>query len=294
MKPLDDVVFRSYGAHMQLFRSTGSTLTRVREIRAEDTTAFVTSDFAGEEIELGKPVHLVRPTDRSYTAVLQAPPYHVDNISADGKTIMTEPMNYSYIKGASTTYAKSSNETEKKNVKFDVQSKIETVFALGDKGTNVVGGYKAAKVVYGLVKTVAGFIPGAGSYVGAVDGVASKVTGFLDQCIDKIDVVKSSFDNEIDSVELKASINTERLDSVYLAEASQHIWRYPIISKPAPDRSSAGIDYTSTDAYITKEDFVTFTLYDDMQDRIFNSDSSYHPTHENGNKQPVIHQSYGT
>ncbi|MBQ9595184.1 MAG: hypothetical protein IJR35_04925, partial [Synergistaceae bacterium] len=124
---------------MPLFRSNGSTLTRVREIRAEDTTGLIASDFAGEGIELGRPVHLVRAADRSYMAVLQAPPYHVDNIALDGKSLTLTPTNYSYIKGASTTYAKSSNETEKKNVKFDINNTVETIFALGDKGQNVVG-----------------------------------------------------------------------------------------------------------------------------------------------------------
>lgn len=282
LKPLDDVALRYYGAHMQLFRSNGNNVTRVKDIRATDTTGLVVSDFAGEGIELGKPLHLVRAKDRSYLVVFQAPPYHVDNISADGKTLMLEPVNFSYIKGASTTYAKSSNETEKKNVKFEVKSKIETVFALGDSGKKAVTGYRVGKVAFGLVKTLAGFIPGAAPYVGAVGGVVNKVTGFLDQCIDRIDVIKSSFDNEIEAVELKASISTERLDSVYLAEAPQHIWRYPIITKPAPDWSSAGINY-SIDTYLMKEDYVTFTLYDDIQDRVFNSDSAYQPTHENGN-----------
>lgn len=282
LKPLDDVVLRYYGAHMPLFRSNGSTLTRVREIRADDTTAFVTSDFAGEGIELGRPLHLVRTADRSYMAVLQAPPYHVDNIAADGKSLTLAPVNYSYIKGASTTYAKSSNETEKKNVKFDIQNTVETIFALGDKGENVVGGYKKAKAVYGVAKVVAGFIPGVKGYVGAVDGVVSKVTNFLDSCIDKVETIKTGYDSELESVELKSSVSTERLDSVYLAEASQHIWRYPIITKPAPDWSTVGVE-SSIDAYITKEDFITFTLYDDVQDRVFNSDSSYQPVHENGN-----------
>ena len=268
---------------MPLFRSNGSTLTRVREIRAEDTTGLIASDFAGEGIELGRPVHLVRAADRSYMAVLQAPPYHVDNISADGKSLTLAPVNYSYIKGASTTYAKSSNETEKKNVKFDINNTVETIFALGDKGQNVVGGYKTAKTVYGIAKVVAGFIPGVKGYVGAADGVVSKVTNFLDSCIDKVETIKTGYDSELESVELKSSVSTERLDSVYLAESSQHIWRYPIISKPAPDWNSAGVEYDSFDAYIMKEDFITFTLYDDMQDRVFNSDSSYQPMHENGN-----------
>ena len=287
LKPLDDAVLRYYGAHMLLFsanvKSTDMSLTKVRDIRAEDTTAIVTSDFAGEGIELGKPLHIVRTADRSYMAVLQAPPYHVDNIAADGQSLTLAPVNFSYIKGASTTYAKSSNTSEKNNVKFDIHNTVETIFAIdSDLTRNIIGGYNTAKDIYGTVKTVAGFIPGVSGYVDKVDGVVSKVTAFLDSCIDKVETIKTGYDTEINAAELRASISTERLDSVYLAEASQHIWRYPIISKPAPDWGDVGVT-TSIDAYVTKEDFITFTLYGDIQDRIFNSDSSYQPTHENGN-----------
>ena len=216
-------------------------------------------------------------------ALLQAPPYHVDNIAADGQSLTLTPMNFSYIKGSKTTYAKSSNESDKKNVKFDLQETVETIFAIdSDMTRNVVGGYKTAKSVYGAVKTAAGFIPGVNGYVDKVDGVVSKVTDFLDSCIDKVETVKEGFDDELKASELKDSISTERLDALYVAEAKQNIWRYPIITKPAPDWSVAGVT-NSVDAYITKEDFVTFTLYDDMQDRTFNSDSAYQPTHENGN-----------
>ena len=97
-------------------------------------------------------------------AILQAPPYHVDNIALDGKELTLTPTNFSYVKGAMTTYAKSSNETEKNNTKFDVQNTVETIFALGNSGENVVGGYKTAKNIYGVVKKVVGFIPGMGEY----------------------------------------------------------------------------------------------------------------------------------
>ena len=113
--------------------------------------------------------------------------------------------------------------------------------------------------------------------------VVGKVTDFLDTCIDKIETVKTGYDEEIKSLELKDRISTERLDAVYLAEAKQNIWRYPIITKPAPDFSKVYSIDSYVDAYITKQDFVTFSLYDDVEDRVFNSDPCYQPTHENGN-----------
>ena len=284
IKPREDLALRYYGAHMPLFKSNGSTLAQEgAELKGTDIMALVAADFTGEGIELGTPTHIINPADRSYMAILQAPPYHVDNISADGKSLTTTPTNFSYIKGAMTTYAKSSNATEKNNTKFDVKNTVETIFALGDAGQNVVGGYKTAKSIYGVVKTVAGFIPGVGQYAKKADGVVGKVTNFLDSCIDKVDTIKKGYDQEIKSLEVRDKISTERLDAVYLAEANQNVWRYPIITKPAPDFSKVYSIDSYVDAYITKQDFVTFTLYDDVQDRIFNSDSSYQPTHENGN-----------
>ena len=50
---------------MIMFKSDGTNLAKISDIKAEDTTALIASDFAGEGIELGKPVHLIRPTDRS-------------------------------------------------------------------------------------------------------------------------------------------------------------------------------------------------------------------------------------
>ena len=58
----------------------------------------------------------------------------------------------------------------------------------------------------------------------------SKVTDFLDSCIDKVETVKEGFDDELKASELKDSISTERLDALYVAEAKQNIWRY---SKPS-------------------------------------------------------------
>lgn len=238
VKPREDLALRYYGAHLPLFKLDGSTLAQEgAELKGTDIMALVAADFTGEGMELGTPTHIIKPADRSYMAILQAPPYH---------------------KGAMTTYAKSSNETEKNNTKFDIQNTVETIFALGDSGENVVGGYKTAKNIYGVVKKVAGFIPGVGKYAEAADGVVSKVTDFLDTCIDKVETIKEGYNSEIKSLKVKSKISTERLDAVYLAEAKQNIWRYPIITKPAPDFSKVYSIDSYLDSYITKQDFITF------------------------------------
>ena len=49
------------------------------------------ADFAGEGVELDVPVHVKDTGDRSYIAVLNAPPYLVDTVSADGNSLVTAP-----------------------------------------------------------------------------------------------------------------------------------------------------------------------------------------------------------
>ena len=139
IKPREDLALRYYGVYLPLFKSNGSTLAQEgAELKGTDIMALAAADFTGEGIELGRPAHIINPSDRSYMAILQAPPYHVDNIALDGKELTLTPTNFSYVKGAMTTYAKSSNETEKNNTKFDVQNTVETIFALGNSGENVV------------------------------------------------------------------------------------------------------------------------------------------------------------
>ena len=45
-----------------------------------DKITILASDFYGEGIELDDPVHLRIEGDRTYAAIIQTPPYHVDNI----------------------------------------------------------------------------------------------------------------------------------------------------------------------------------------------------------------------
>ena len=280
-KACDDLALRIYGDKMIIFKSNGSTLSSDKTIDAVGTSAIVAADFAGEGVELGKPTHVISDADRSYMVVLQAPPYHVDNITDDGTTLTQIPTNFSYVKGATTSYEKSSVSEDKANTKFDIHSTVETVFAIdSDTTRNVVQGYQNVKSAYDLVKTIAGFIPGVSNYAKAADGVVNKATGFLDSLMDKIEYIQEGFNDSINTSKALSNVMTERLDMIHYVTSNQNIWRYPILMKPAPEW---GIDYTSVDKYVTKQDFITFTLYDEVRDVIVQNDNQYQPTHENGN-----------
>lgn len=100
-KLCDDVAIRlrnSDGGRINLYKSNGSSLSWVTQFSAVHTSALVTADFVGEGVALGSPTHIIKDDDVSYMMVLQDAPYHVDNISEDGKTLITMPINYSYHK----------------------------------------------------------------------------------------------------------------------------------------------------------------------------------------------------
>ena len=277
----DDAAMRYYGGRMTIFKSDGKDLKAAGTITAGGTSAIIAADFAGEGMTLAKPTHIIREGDRSYMVVLQAPPYHVDNITADGTKLTTTPTNFSYVKGASTSYQKSSVTSEKSNTKFDIHNTVETIFAIDSDATqNIIGGYKTAKNIYGLVKTVTGFIPGVDTKMKTVDGVVSKVTKFIDNCIDKVEYIKQGFDEAVNTTKTLSNVTTERLDSIQYVTSPQNIWRYPIITVPAPEW---GIDYTSIDKFVKKQDYLTFTLYDEVRESTAQNDDCYQPTHENGN-----------
>ena len=122
----DGIAFRYYGGTMKLFKGVNGSLQEAATFTASGTSALVAADFLSEGITLGSAVHVKRPTDRSYTAILQAPPYHVDNIATDGMSLTTEPVNFSYVNGATTTYERGSSSGSKETTKFDIHNTVET------------------------------------------------------------------------------------------------------------------------------------------------------------------------
>ena len=210
-------------------------------------------------------------------AVLQGVPYHVDNISEDGKTLTTVPVNYSYHNDMLTAYETSSSSSEGSTTNFDIHDSVETIFAL-DQNTanNIIGGNKTIKTMSGLVKTFAGFIPQVNKGLGYVD----KFTNFIDICTDKVEKIKEGFDKEVKQDDTMRELTIHRSDVIQYVSAPHNIWRYPIISDTVPTWKGY---YDATDKYVAKQDFLTFNLYDDVSFKTYEKTDLYQPRHENGN-----------
>ncbi len=281
VKERDDAALRLYGGNMVLFKSSGSTLQEYASVSATGTSALIAGDFAGEGVELGTPVRVVNRNDRSYTAVLQGIPYHVDTIAPDGKSVTAEPVNFSYTKGSKAEYSASSSESENNNTKFNMTSSLETIFAMdSDITRNIAGGMASLPSIERTIKFPTNKKPGTLDYITSIKNTAGMVFNFLNKLPDKVESVEEVYDNELEETNVFKSIYSDRFDVVSYVYANQYIWRYPIITNPA----LAYFGTAEKDAkYLTKQDFVTFAIYDDTNSDNFTSDSSYQPTHENGN-----------
>ena len=279
VKECDDLAIRTHDGEIIIFKSNGSNFEQAYTFDSGGNLELIAADFAHEGVELDKPERIITENDRSYTTVLQGIPYHVDTIAADGKTVTADPVNFSYTKGSKVEYSTSSSESDKKNTKFNMSSTVETIFALdSDVTRNVVGGLKTITNLYGTIKTIAGIIPGTDSYVKAVDKTAGNVLNFLNKLTDKVENIKQGYDNEIEDKEVFQSTFSDRFDVISYVYANQYTWRYPILN------TGAYFGTVSKDfKYLTKQDFVTFSMYDDTNTDHFSNNIAYQPTHENGN-----------
>jgi len=195
-------------------------------------------------------------------------------------------VNFSYVSGAKVSYGKKSSNSQVQTTKFDMHSSIETIFAMdSDMTRNVIGGAKTAANVYGAVKNIVSIIPGTSNFESlvkkakSVDGAASSVFKFLDNITDKVETINEGYNSEIKESEIFSEITARDQDILGYVEASQYIWRYPIVTKPAPKLGTMSDDAK----YLTKQDFVTFTIYGDTTPTTSVSASDYQPRHENGN-----------
>ena len=281
LKPKDGIAFRYYGGEMKFFKGSNGSLVEDSTVSANGTSVLVAADFKGEGMELGKPIHFKQQQDVSYTAILQAPPYHVDTLTEDGTALSAAPTNFSYVNGAATIYERTSDSSSKETTKFNISSTVQTVFAIdSDYTRNIVGGVDTAKSIYGTVKTVAGFIPGVKDAASKVTDVVDNVVNFIDKCKDKMTTIKEGFDVKISTTRLQGQMKAERLDALYYVSSTRNIWRYPIITTPAPEWP---VDYTSVDKYRAKQDYVTFALNNTPTANSAVDDPLYQPIHENGN-----------
>ncbi|MBQ3395937.1 MAG: hypothetical protein IJG55_06375, partial [Synergistaceae bacterium] len=247
--------------------------------------ALITSDFANEVLMLGKPYHTIDDIDTTYVTVLQAIPYHVDNVDVNGQ-LTQNPQNYTFSGFAgdegngkmSVTYTKV-NETDTSNtVTFNTASTTETISELGDVGPYVQGYLKFRATQANI----------AGNFDERIKAAGQMYSSILDFVTTKIDNVTESSTEEANNVITSSKTQALIWDTFSAYTAQQHIWRYKILNKPLPSWYKLGpkADYSSHDINPDNtEHYMTFTLYDTATkvDADQDSTNTYQARHEEGN-----------
>lgn len=243
---------------------SGVEVVNVENSKPENKMAIVAADFLGEGVELEAPVHLKVEGDRTYAAILQTPPYHVDNIPVPWDSDPTTPKltNFTYSSGLKTAYIHSSTSETGQDVNFDMKGSAETIEAVG------IGGETGADLI---IKAASYAVKGSGPVI--------------QDLMDKVDTTKSEADKSSIKMMLTDEVETSTSDSVMYYSTNVHVWRYPI-REPAPAWLFENrIEPVDGEVEVSGDKFLTFTMADDPVFHVSAGleDESYQPLHEEGN-----------
>ncbi len=242
----------------------------------------ITADFANEGLYLDKPKHTVVAFDQSYGAVIQAMPYHVDNVDINGN-LTSYPINYTFSgfngdegNGQMTIrYTKSDTKSTQNDVSFVMSSTTETIALLGDVGKTIHSGLN-------FVNTAANIAGNFNPKAKTASGILSSIMSFF---TDKIDETTTNSTNEVKQFSTTSTMEAQLWDELLLYTAPQHIWRYKILNDPLPSWYNLGqkADYSSGNLKAkSKTHYVTFSVYDDVNAPVKDSPSML----ENANSMP--------
>ena len=259
-----------------------------QEVSASSTgmiwTGMLAADFAGEGVELDVPVHVKDEGDRSYIAVLNAPPYHVDTLSADGNSLVTAPHNFTYSEGGDgqmrVFYDNTTADETTKAVTFDLSNSVETILMADSENT---------QKFFGPTKKALSFVSSFIFERHDWDGT-TWVDSALDAITDKVETTDVTVKTHSKTITLNDNLQASTRDSTIFYNADRHIWRYPVLTNPVPEWLLSGprIDSTSgdvTDFKGNQHHYLTFAMYDDGTKYVRDSmsDTVYQPIHEEGN-----------
>ena len=268
----------------------------------------VAVDLAAEGVELDTPVHLRKKSNRSYIAALNAVPYHVDTVNADGSALTGgEPVNFTYSEfmnggDMSVSYGKSTTDSTTNTVKMDLSQSVETMFAADPTGTD-----ESVQGTLGTVKGLTAFASAIGgiAFDAYVEGMSPEarekavwepknptegLTDMIDFFTDKVDSIDQRTNSETSSTTIDKNITATTHDAILYTDTARHIWRYPVMTRPLPMWLAWGPRVDSTpinpgEAQGDKELFMTFTMSENSPLHTSSSitDSMYQPLHEEGN-----------
>ncbi|MBQ7733439.1 MAG: SYNERG-CTERM sorting domain-containing protein [Synergistaceae bacterium] len=248
-------------------------------ITRDYAVGFMTANFLGEGVKLGDPVKITINKDDNYTAILQAMPYHVDNITPDGTALTKEPQNFTLRKDTSVVYTNASKESEAKSMTYSMTKKAETIFALDSDVTR--GAASAFQGVRGIVSTLFGSTE-KGKSVEAAGAIWDKLK-------DTVETTTSKSNENATEFEMTITQQANYHDSLYYSRSSNYLWRYPVLTYPAPDWLMGNVKDTlgNFDNSKAKEQqtYITFAMSEPNTPAtgIDINDTDYQPYHELGN-----------
>lgn len=246
--------------------SPGANVYQYVQDTENDKSALVAADFLGEGVELEEPVHLKVEGERTYAAILQTTPYHVDNIPVPWDSDQTPKVtNFTYSTELKTSYTHESTSEAGQDVTFDMKGSAETVEAIGMDGTTTA-----------IVKKVASFALEKGAGIKGAGAI-------LDSLVDKVDTTKSESNKSSIKKALTDKVETSTSDRVLYYSTNVHMWRYPV-KEPAPSWLFTKI-IEGDESSVSGDKFLTFSMADDP---VFHTtagleDECYQPLHEEGN-----------
>ncbi len=267
----------------------------------ETFRGLVAADIASEGVELDKPVHIRKKSARSYVAVLNAIPYHVDTVSADGSALSAQPVNFTFSDGGDgamkVSYGKSTVDSTTNTVKQDLSQSVETMLAIDPKADGKI--WEKVQGIAMLTSSASDIATGIAT--GGMtpkdqfeQGIPESPLGWLNDAVqfftDKIESVDQRTNSETKTTTIDKNIIATTHDAILFTDTPRHLWRYPVMTKPLPMWMTLGsridsVTETPKNLNGEKQLFVTFTMSENSQLNTSNSasDTLYQPLHEEGN-----------
>ena len=272
---------RSHVALMTNISGVSNWGTHVHEIMSlsdrDHLLAFAKADYLEESVTLGEPVKTVDRADLDYTAILQMMPYHVDNITPDGKSLTDNPQNFTLLLNAHIGYNNTSTSSDKSSMTYSMTSTAETIFALDSSFTR--GTASTFQGVRGLTSTLIGDTP-AGK---AIEGIGK----FWDTLKDTTETTKSTSNTSEYSSMMSIATQANYLDTLYVNTSDRYIWRYPVTNPPSwiLERTLSSYGTFDKSKAKTQQTYITFAMSEPgiRTAAKGTNDSHYQPYHESGN-----------
>ncbi|MBR4197134.1 MAG: hypothetical protein IKQ95_10585 [Synergistaceae bacterium] len=247
--------------------------------------ALITGDFANGSLMLGTPQKTVDKHDQAFIVVVQAFPYHVDNVDTAGN-LTAEPINYTFSDFDNDEdngflrirYSNASSRAEDTSVSFGMASTTETIALLRGAGKYVHAYLKFNTVGANII----------GNFDPRVKPVAGALNTVMDAITDTINKVTTNSTKNAYKASMRDDIIAQNSDRTVMYAAPQYIWRYKILNDPLPSWFKKGprVDpMNGTVSADSREEYLTFSMYDTSNMVIGTSEAnySYNERHEEGN-----------